>query len=159
MLAALLCLLVAPVAWSATTTGTNADPYGVPIFVRGGFNDWGTANPMTYDEITGTYYAEIALGAGNYEFKIASEDWATVDLGAGDTGDPVVVLGVPRLIGTGAFGNLQLSIATAAIYGFWLDPATGLSSPTLLVQAIPVPAAVLLMGSALFALGFVRRRR
>jgi pullulanase len=159
LFAVVLCLLVAPVAWSVTTSGTGTDPYGVTIFVRGGFNDWGTANAMTYDAAAGTYHADIALDVGNYEFKIASEDWSTVDLGAGDTGDQVVVPGVPRLIGTGPFGNLQLSITTAAVYGFWLDPSTGLTTPTLLVQAIPLPAAALLFGSAVLGLGFARKRR
>ncbi len=141
--------------------GAGGSPYPVDIFVRGGFNDWGIFNPMTYDAGSGVYSAVIDIAAGDWEFKIASEDWSTVDLGAGG-GDPTVVLDSARLIGTGAFGNLALSITTAGLYTFTLDTSTGLDSPTLLVSAftaIPEPTTLALIGLPLVWLAVTRRRK
>lgn len=62
-------------------TVRNEEPYsGTEIYVRGSMNDWGTTNAMTYDG-QGYYFAEIDLTAGDQAFKVASEDWETVNLG------------------------------------------------------------------------------
>lgn len=139
--------------------GTGGDPYGVDIFVRGGFNDWGITDPMIFDG--STYSTTIDIAAGDWEFKIASEDWAAVDLGAAG-GNPNVELDVPRLIGTGTFDNLFLSVMTAGLYTFTLDTATGLDSPTLLVSAVTTisePATLALIGLPLLWLVVARRRK
>ena len=50
-------------------------------FVRGGFNDWGTSLPMTWDgESIYTATGNVAAGR-TFEFKIATGDWATLDCG------------------------------------------------------------------------------
>ena len=46
------------------------------LYLRGTMNDWGTTNPMTYNEETSTYSCEVELAA-NAQFKIATEDWGT----------------------------------------------------------------------------------
>lgn len=147
--------------------GAGGDPFGVPVFVRGGFNGWGLTDPMSYDPGTQTYSATVSLAAGDYEFKIASEDWSTVDFGDIDN---FGVFSPPATVnvGTSSFGNLFLSIAVAGDYDFILDvsslfPAQRgvLNGPfplTVQSSVIPIPAAGLLLLSALGGLGFLRRR-
>lgn len=52
-----------------------------PLYVRGFFNNWDTTHEMTY---LGNGRYEMALaGTGlSGEFKVASADWSTIDLGA-----------------------------------------------------------------------------
>lgn len=60
----------------------NEEPYvGTTVYLRGGMNGWGTDNPFTYDGGR-IYTVATDITAGSYEFKIASEDWSTVDFGA-----------------------------------------------------------------------------
>ncbi|WP_323814095.1 alpha-1,6-glucosidase domain-containing protein [Cellvibrio sp. NN19] len=98
---------------------------GTAIFVRGGFNGWGTANQLVYQG-DGTYAADIALTAqlDNYEFKVASEDWATVDRGIAPE-NPVVVIGTPATlqVGGGDTGsvNAQINVASSGTYSFVLN--------------------------------------
>ena len=62
------------------------------------------------------YSTSIELEAGDYEFKVASEDWSTVDYGgAGDT--PVVAIDeLTPLEAVGA--NIALNITEQGIYTF-----------------------------------------
>lgn len=109
-------------------------PYGdTAVYVRGGMNGWSTDNPLIYVG-SGVYEGYIDIAAGDYEFKVASEDWSTVDLSSADGGDVAVNLGVGKLLGPG-FGipNLTLSIATTGEYKFSLN-ATDETNPTLTVS-------------------------
>ncbi len=167
ILAALLYAAAMGVASAATAVPASdsgaqrgIDPFGVPVYVRGGFNDWGLANPMTYDSGSSTYNAVISLDVGIWEFKVASEDWSAVDLG---NIDQVGTFSPPATVNVGrtAFGNLSIEILTSGLYSFSLDVSAlrGTDGPyPLTVQAIPVPAAGLLLLSALGGLGFLRRR-
>ena len=59
-------------------------PFGATeVFVRGGMNGWGTDNMVVFKG-TARYATHIALEAGDYEFKVASEDWSAVNLGAAE---------------------------------------------------------------------------
>jgi pullulanase len=86
-----------------------------PVFIRGSLNEWSTDNPLMY-EGDAIYSASIELEVGDYEFKVASEDWSTVDYGgAGDT--PVVVIDeLTPLEAVGA--NIALSITESGNYTF-----------------------------------------
>ena len=148
---------------AAAQRGTT-DPFGVPIYVRGGFNGWGLADPMTYDSGTSTYNAVVSLDSGTWEFKVASEDWSTVDLG---NVDEIGAFSPPSTVNVGrtAFGNLVLEIAAAGLYTFSLDVSSLTRGPDpfggpfpLTVRAVPIPAAGVLLLSALGGLGFLRRR-
>lgn len=89
--------------------GTN------PIYIRGGMNGWGTVDALTYQGAS-IYHVDIALAAGDNEFKIASSDWSTVDLGA-VVADETVVLDEPkRLASKGA--NMHFNAPVAATYRF-----------------------------------------
>jgi hypothetical protein len=90
---------------------------------------------MEYDAATDRYVASIELAPGEHQFKIASADWSTVDLGSPslNPGDNVVNLGVPEpLLTTPGYGNLSLTIPESAVYSFTLDP-TDPSHPMLTV--------------------------
>jgi pullulanase len=99
--------------------GPSAAPFKVDLFVRGSFNGWGTGHRMKFEAKGNQYVAQVELVPGGYEFKIASQDWATVDLGAADDGH--VDLGVPEPVMAVPFGNLYVEVAEAGVYSFTLD--------------------------------------
>lgn len=56
------------------------DPEGrTPVFLRGSMNDWSISVPLSAAGAALT--VEIVLPAGEHQFKLASEDWASIDLG------------------------------------------------------------------------------
>jgi nitrogen fixation protein len=92
-------------------------------------NDWGLADPMSYKG-EGVYEVAINLDANiDYGFKVASEDWSTVDLG--NSVNPAVVEGDTKPLFVGN-DNLSINVGTTATYIFTLD-ATDTSAPTLTV--------------------------
>ena len=112
----------------------TAPPYGnTAVYVRGGFNGWGTDNAMTYRG-AGVYALDVALepaADGSHPFKVASEDWAAVNLGAGAADDAAVVVDAMRELAGGG-DNLALAVAESGNYRFHLD-ASDAAAPTLIV--------------------------
>ncbi|WP_337841537.1 pullulanase-type alpha-1,6-glucosidase [Rheinheimera sp.] len=97
-------------------TVSEPAPYGeTTVFVRGDMNGWGTTNPMQFGG--GLYKATITMEAKEYNFKIASEDWSTVDFGSSDA---VVVPGESKVLQSKG-GNLKVTPAQAGEYSFELD--------------------------------------
>ena len=103
------------------------DPYpGTTVFMRGGMNGWGESDPFTFDG--GRMYSlDAVITAGDYEFKVASSDWSTVDFGAPDSG-PTVEMGVEKPLGSS--GNLSATFDTDSSYVFIFSVV---ADPTLLV--------------------------
>ena len=118
----------------ATLWVTGDDPYSDPgVFLRGSMNGWGTDNPMTFVG-RARYRTAIDLDAGDYEFKFASEDWSTIDIGGADT--TMIEVGVPTpLDGAGGAPNLMATIDEADSYTFTLDVRSGVPTLTLLKTA------------------------
>lgn len=108
-------------------------PYDVEVFVRGTFNEWGLGHEMKFDAMENGYVAYVELTPGGYEFKIASEDWLTVDLGFADDG--IVQLGVPEPITTVTSNNLYLEVAEPGVYAFRFD-VSDLDNLTVLVEYV-----------------------
>jgi hypothetical protein len=137
-----------------------APPFPDVIFVRGGFNGWGTTDAMTWDGVD-RYEAVLTLDAGTWEFKIADDGWSNPDFGA--TGDPNVVLGTPSDIGTIYFNNFLLALTNPGEYLFTLfDLASDLQSGKVLVTriaSVPQPGAVMLMLIGLAGISVLRHRR
>ena len=109
-------------------------PFGDdPTFVRGGMNGWGTDHPLSFKG-RARYAADIELTADTHQFKVATEDWSTVNLGAEDEATGEVVLGEPfsGLVQDGQV-NLSVSIEDAGAYSFQLDGSRSVP-PTLRVQ-------------------------
>lgn len=94
----------------------NAKMFGdTAVFIRGGFNGWGEADELMYTG-NSSYETQIAIDAGEYEFKVASADWSTVDFGTlGD--DPLVSLDTQKNLGS-AGANLKITVANSGTYMF-----------------------------------------
>ncbi|MDT0594460.1 alpha-1,6-glucosidase domain-containing protein [Glaciecola petra] len=117
-------------AATATAGAPDVVPYGdTTVYVRGGFNDWGLASPMEYKG-EGVYEAAIEVeGNTEYFFKVASEDWSTVDFG--ENAEPVVIEGEAKTLKRGE-GNLSTTLDVSATYLFTLD-ASDANAPVLTV--------------------------
>ncbi|WP_100642298.1 alpha-1,6-glucosidase domain-containing protein [Alteromonas facilis] len=105
----------------ATSGAPDVVPFGdTVVYLRGGMNGWGTADPMTYKG-DGVYSVEVNLTAGEeVQFKVASEDWATVNLGAPD-GEPTGVVEDEEKVIATSNNNLVFTAATTTSYKFSID--------------------------------------
>jgi pullulanase len=130
-------------AADATSGAAEVVPYGsTTVYVRGQMNEWGTGNAFYYNG-GGVYLADIYLEAGSYEFKVASEDWSTVDFGAAEGEEAAVLNEIKILVGSGA--NMVVTIEEADTYTFTLDalePATPLFS---VAQKVPFGSNTILL--------------
>ena len=118
---------------SAPTIGIFKEAYwgATEVFVRGGMNGWGTANMFTYQG-AGVYTADVELSAGTIEFKVASEDWATVNLGnPNDAASNTVVTGQAKVLGS-SNNNLVIEVSDAGLYEFKVSGPDG-NAPSLTV--------------------------
>ena len=121
-------------------TNLNAPTIGVfkeafwgntEVFVRGGMSGWGTADQFTYNG-AGVYSVNIELSAGTVEFKVASEDWSTVNLGnPNDASSNVVSLETGKSI-AGSNNNLVLDVPESGLYEIVVTGPDG-NNPTLTV--------------------------
>ena len=102
----------------------------VPVFVRGEMNDWGTANPLALTADF-TYEVVVPLEARSYQFKVASEDWATYDFGK----NGVIVAPGDTIVLERPAGNIGLEIPAAGNYRFRVSTATNILAPELTVEA------------------------
>ena len=108
----------------------NEEPFvGTPIYVRGSLNDWGTSDELMYQG-KGVYTFTKQLTAGSYEFKVASEDWNTVDYGSGESSAAVTV-GTEKLLAVKG-ANMTMDIASDGQYQFVFD-ASNLEEPLMTV--------------------------
>ncbi|TKB46386.1 alpha-1,6-glucosidase domain-containing protein [Thalassotalea mangrovi] len=114
----------------ATAGAPDVVPYGdTTVLVRGDMNGWGETDAMTYQG-NGVYSVDIDLAAGEYNFKVASGDWSTVNLGA-PNGDSVM-LNTDLVLVPGSNDNLKITITEETRYTFSID-ATNTSAPILSV--------------------------
>jgi pullulanase len=97
----------------------KVEPRPTTLYVRGGFNDWGLADPMQYLGFE-TYRLDRAFAASQTNFKVASEDWTTVDCGGATAGLEVVV-GTPFQMTCGSgTSDLKITPPAAGTYRFEL---------------------------------------
>ncbi|QQX78937.1 pullulanase-type alpha-1,6-glucosidase [Shewanella sp. KX20019] len=97
----------------------NEEPFvGTEVFVRGAMNGWGTDDAFTYMG-GGVYRADISLAAGSHEFKVASDDWSTVDYGSAES-DAAVTLDVAELLAISG-ANMTFEADEATSYAFVFD--------------------------------------
>jgi pullulanase len=100
-----------------TLTVYSAQMFGdTTVFIRGGMNGWGENDALVYQG-NGVYSVDLTLDATSYEFKVASGDWATFNLGANSNSNEVVVDSAYQLV-QGSNDNLSLSISEAGDYTF-----------------------------------------
>jgi hypothetical protein len=114
-------------------TGNPIDAIGsVPMFVRGTMNDWGLATPLV--PVDGGWAAELELPTGAHMFKLASEDWATIDLGAVGGVGTVEPGGAIGLAAGGA--NIGLNMPNPGRLRIVLDTSDRLK-PLVRVETLP----------------------
>jgi CubicO group peptidase (beta-lactamase class C family) len=86
--------------------------------LRGSMNNWGDGNGFVKTGTT-TWALTLSLSPGTYEFKIATADWAGLNLGSR--------LGAATLTGDGDLGlvplgeNLRLTVTRPGTYRFTID--------------------------------------
>ena len=100
----------------------SADLYNAEaVYLRGSMNDWGTGNAMTAAG-NAQYSLDIELAADSYAFKVASEDWAAVNIGAPVTegSSPVVTIGEAKMLSSGEAeaANIEMTVETDGMYRF-----------------------------------------
>lgn len=102
-----------------TITVYSAEYFGdTTVYIRGGMNDWGEVDATAYQG-AGVYSADLALDAGSYEFKVASADWSTFNLGGSEAGVNVPIGDGVSIIQGGE--NLLLDIDISGTYRFSVE--------------------------------------
>lgn len=125
------------------------DPAATTLYLRGGFNDWGTANQMSYANSKfrlnfnyGTH-PETATpaedGTVNYGFKVADADWSEASsFGAIKGGDtPAVGSEVALTAGNGVGQDMFIGLKENTIYQYVLN-ATNPAAVTLKINEVPL---------------------
>lgn len=88
----------------------------VPVYVRGTVSTtgWGAndINEMQYDG-NGVHSLVLSMAKGSYEFKVASSNWSTVNVGASSA----ITLGDSLLVSQGG-SNIGLTIPSDGMYRF-----------------------------------------
>ena len=118
---------------NAPTLGVFKENYwgDTDVYIRGGMNGWGVEDMFSYQG-EGVYTTDIELSAGSIEFKVASEDWATVNLGnPNDAVSNLVVEGVAKTLGS-SNNNLTIEVIDGGLYEFKVSGPDG-NAPTLTV--------------------------
>ncbi|MEP4889236.1 MAG: alpha-1,6-glucosidase domain-containing protein [Aliiglaciecola sp.] len=85
------------------------------VYIRGGMNGWGEVDTLIYNG-DGEYAVQIDLKVGSYEFKVASSDWSTINLGGNEESSTVMLDSAFTLSYNGS--NLLLDIDSAGLYQF-----------------------------------------
>lgn len=126
-------------------------PYGVPLYLRGTFNDFDTSYPLGY-EGANRYTAVIPLSAGAHELKVADADFAAATTFAIDANGPgAIQLDTPAALApaAGEDSNIQLVVPETGTYRFELSAANR-AAPVLLISLAslaPYRDALYLRGS------------
>lgn len=125
-LIALACALACGLAGAASQPGLPAaaakaapGPFNTEMFVRGGFNGWGTEHPLRHQG-QGVYTADILIGPGNHGFKLGSRDWQQ-EWVPGDPAGAAIKPDEPVRFATSAGPEATLLVRRTGTYRFTLD--------------------------------------
>jgi hypothetical protein len=122
----LLPALLLSSAAVAANPGQPADA----LFVRGGFNGWGTENALQHKG-KDIYEADILVSPGNHGFKVGSRDWKQ-EWAPGRSASAAIKPGEAIPLETSAGPEATLLVRTTGTYRFTLD-ASQRSAPVLRV--------------------------
>jgi len=89
-----------------------------PIFLRGSMNQWSTRHLLAFGA-DGLHRLTLDLAEGRHELKVASADWATIDLGRAGTQESLREQGTIALVAVG--GNIVLQLAQPSRCEFTVD--------------------------------------
>ncbi|MDB5747137.1 MAG: esterase [Massilia sp.] len=129
----LLPALLLSSAAVAAAPGQLADA----LFVRGGFNGWGTENALRHQG-KGIYEADILVSPGNHGFKVGSRDWKQEWVPGGPPGGTAVKPGESVRLATSAGPEATLFVRSTGTYRFTLD-ASKPAAPVLRVVRLAEP--------------------
>jgi hypothetical protein len=118
---------------SGAAVGAENGPLPEAMYVRGGFNGWGTDHVLA-DKGKGLYETEFTIGPGNHPFKIGDKDWRAewvIDPAA----SVAVAVGTDYKLATHAGLEDTLFVRQAGVYRFSLDVSTPIA-PVLRVVRI-----------------------
>jgi CubicO group peptidase (beta-lactamase class C family) len=104
------------------------------IYLRGTMNSWGTVSKLTALAEPNRFSARVKLTAGAHGFKLATEDWRTIDLGAASQSRDNVAVGKPFTLAPRGT-NLRLWVDNAGEHEFVLD-TTNADAATVTVRAV-----------------------
>ncbi len=100
-------------------TVAKEDPYeGTAVYVRGVANVWDPVHQLVFQGAA-IYTVDIEVPAGTHAFKVASEDWSTVNLGADN--NAVVELDAPVRLRQDSQTNFSIVIPADGTYNFRVD--------------------------------------
>ncbi|MEC8788378.1 MAG: alpha-1,6-glucosidase domain-containing protein, partial [Pseudomonadota bacterium] len=117
----------------ATSGAPDVVPYGDTIaYLRGDMNGWSTDDAFTYQGDGKYTVIAILEGGVTYGFKLASEDWSTVNFGAADGEEGTVIAGEEKVLAR-TNTNLSFTPATSATYLFTID-ATDSEAPIIMLE-------------------------
>lgn len=102
------------------------------LYLRGTLNDWGTSLPLQ-SQPGHRHVAELDLPAGPVSFKLASQDWSSLDFGT-LPGDEALAPGVTKTLQF-AGQDLQILLPQAGRWRLVVD-STQAWRPTLTLQAV-----------------------
>ncbi|WP_185968117.1 alpha-1,6-glucosidase domain-containing protein [Thalassotalea sp. PS06] len=97
------------------------------VYVKGSMNGWSENDAMTYIG-NSTYTLTLSLEAQSYEFKVASQDWSTVNLGATSGDDADVYLDTAEALVQDSQSNFKIDISEAGDYLFTVTGPDPLNS-------------------------------
>ncbi|QNB01143.1 hypothetical protein [Massilia sp. Se16.2.3] len=126
-------------AMSCAAVAADPGPLRQEMFVRGGFNGWGTTHPLRHRG-GGVYQADVLVAPGNHGFKLGSADWGREWTAAAATPRAPVAAGATVPLATHAGPEATLFVRSTATYRFTLD-ASRPQRPRYASSAWPSPAA------------------
>lgn len=105
-----------------------------PFYLRGSMNKWGATQRMQASGANKSeFVTELALPAGEHEFKFGSKDWSVVDFGSSGQQPQAVVGSEMALFAFGA--NFKLDVAEKGRYRFVLNASDALL-PTARIEKV-----------------------
>lgn len=122
----------------AALISVNAGAADQQLFIRGGFNGWGTDNALVAKG-NGVYETQILLSPGNHPFKVGNRDWSA-EWVIDPTASVTVATGKAYRMGTQPGPEDYLFVRQTAAYKFSLDIANP-AAPLLSVARVEMPPA------------------
>ena len=124
---------------SSAAIGADSGPLPDALYVRGGFNGWGTDNVFAY-KAKGVYEAHILIGPGNHGFKVGDKEWRAEWVIDPAASVPVAV-GTDYQMATRPGPEDTLFVRQAGVYRFSLDVSAPAAPKLRVVRVGDAPAA------------------
>ena len=127
-------------AWLVLTAflSASAGAADQQLFIRGGFNGWGTDNALVGNG-NGMFETQILLSPGNHPFKVGNLDWSA-EWVINPSASVTVATGTAYRMDTHAGPEDYLFVKQTAVYKFSVDTSDP-AAPVLRVAKVDTPPA------------------